>query len=200
MQAMVPEDLRAHMVPTSSLVPYAGNAKRHPEWQVEQIANSIRAFGFSDPIAVWHDVAGHPVIVEGHGRLLAARMLGLEEVPVISLDHLDDEGRRAYTLAHNKLTMNTDFDLRLLDSELDAIEGLDMGEFGFEVEDAYGVDFTLPTGDAPQFRTYTLHVTEEQAKVLDEALSRVQRDRCELGGGNEAGDKLCEVARQWAGL
>ena len=135
MQAMVPEDLMAHMVPTSSLVPYAGNAKRHPEWQVEQIANSIQAFGFSDPIAVWHDVAGHPVIVEGHGRLLAARMLGLEEVPVISLDHLDDEGRRAYTLAHNKLTMNTDFDPQLLDSELDAIEGLDMGEFGFEVEE-----------------------------------------------------------------
>lgn len=135
MQATVPEDLRAHMVPTSSLVPYAGNAKRHPEWQVEQIANSIQAFGFSDPIAVWHDVAGHPVIVEGHGRLLAAKMLGLEEVPVISLDHLDDEGRRAYTLAHNKLTMNTDFDFQLLDSELDAIEGLDMGEFGFDVEE-----------------------------------------------------------------
>lgn len=132
---MVPEDLRAEMVPTSSLVPYAGNAKRHPEWQVAQIANSIRAFGFNDPIAVWHDVAGHPVVVEGHGRLLAARELGMEEVPVISLDHLDDEGRRAYTLAHNKLTMNTDFDALLLDSELDAIEGLDMAEFGFEVED-----------------------------------------------------------------
>lgn len=132
---MVPEDLRAEMVPTSSLVPYAGNAKRHPEWQVAQIANSIRAFGFNDPIAVWHDVAGHPVIVEGHGRLLAARELGMEEVPVISLDHLDDEGRRAYTLAHNKLTMNTDFDALLLDSELDAIEGLDMAEFGFEVDD-----------------------------------------------------------------
>lgn len=132
---MVPEDLRAEMVPTSSLVPYAGNAKRHPEWQVEQIANSIRAFGFNDPIAVWHDVAGHPVIVEGHGRLLAAKALGMEEVPVISLDHLDDEGRRAYTLAHNKLTMNTDFDALLLDSELDAIEGLDMAEFGFEVEE-----------------------------------------------------------------
>lgn len=135
MQVMVPEDLREHMVPTSSLVPYVGNAKRHPDWQVEQIARSIEAFGFSDPIAVWHDIAGHPIIVEGHGRLLAAKLLGLEEVPVITLDHLDDEGRRAYTLAHNKLTMNTEFDLQLLDSELDAIEGLDMGEFGFEAEE-----------------------------------------------------------------
>ena len=134
-KVVIPEDLRADMVPTSSLVPYAGNAKRHPEWQVGQIANSIRAFGFNDPIAVWHDVAGHPVIVEGHGRLLAAKELGMEEVPVIVLDHLDDEARRAYTLAHNKLTMNTDLDFQMLDAELDAIEGFDMGEFGFEVGD-----------------------------------------------------------------
>lgn len=140
MQVMVPEDLREHMVPTSSLVPYVGNAKRHPEWQVEQIANSIRAFGFSDPIAVWHDIAGHPVIVEGHGRLLAAKLLGLEEVPVITLDHLDDEGRRAYTLAHNQTSLTTGFDLQMLDSELDAIEGLDMTEFGFaEMPDVSGL-------------------------------------------------------------
>lgn len=132
---MVPEDLQAEMMPTSALVPYAGNAKRHPDWQVEQIANSIQAFGFNDPIAIWHDVAGHPVVVEGHGRLLAAKRLGMGEVPVIRLDHLDEEGRRAYTLAHNKLTMNTDYDALLLDSELDAIEGFDMGEFGFEVEE-----------------------------------------------------------------
>ena len=153
---MVPEDLRAEMVPTSSLVPYAGNAKRHPEWQVGQIANSIRAFGFNDPIAVWHDVAGHPVIVEGHGRLLAARELGMEEVPVISLDHLDDEGRRAYTLAHNKLTMNTDFDALLLDSELDAIEGLDMAEFGFpEMADVSGLFVDAPETKDTQVKTVT---------------------------------------------
>ena len=134
MSVMVPEDLRADMMRVAELVPYAGNAKRHPEWQVGQIANSIQAFGFNDPVAVWQDVAGHWVIVEGHGRLLAAKRLGMDEVPVIRLDHLDDEARRAYTLAHNKLTMNTDFDAQLLDSELDAIEGFDMGEFGFEVE------------------------------------------------------------------
>lgn len=140
MQVIVPEDLREHMAPTSSLVPYVGNAKRHPDWQVEQIANSIRAFGFSDPIAVWHDIAGHPVIVEGHGRLLAAKLLGLEEVPVITLDHLDDEGRRAYTLAHNQTSLTTGFDPQLLDSELDAIEGLDMTEFGFpEMADISGL-------------------------------------------------------------
>lgn len=131
---MVPKDLQRQMMRVSELVPYVGNAKKHPEWQVEQIRNSIEAFGFNDPIAIWQDVAGHWMIVEGHGRLLAAKQLGMDEVPVIRLDQLDDEGRRAYTLAHNKLTMNTDFDVQILDAELDAIEGLDMTEFGFETE------------------------------------------------------------------
>lgn len=129
---MVPKDLQRQMMRVSELVPYVGNAKKHPEWQVEQIRNSIEAFGFNDPIAIWQDVAGHWMIVEGHGRLLAAKQLGMDEVPVIRLDQLDDEGRRAYTLAHNKLTMNTDFDVQILDAELDAIEGLDMSEFGFQ--------------------------------------------------------------------
>ena len=129
---MVPKDLQRQMMRVSELVPYVGNAKKHPEWQVEQIRNSIEAFGFNDPIAIWQDIAGHWMIVEGHGRLLAAKQLGMDEVPVIRLDQLDDEGRRAYTLAHNKLTMNTDFDVQILDAELDAIEGLDMSEFGFQ--------------------------------------------------------------------
>lgn len=128
---MVPEDLKKNTMRVSELVPYVGNAKKHPEWQVEQIVNSIQAFGFNDPIAIWQDIAGHWVIVEGHGRLLAAKELGMDEVPVIRVTHLDDEGRRAYTLAHNKLTMNTEFDPQILHAELDAIEGLDMEEFGF---------------------------------------------------------------------
>lgn len=126
-------NLKIENVPTSALVPYHGNAKRHPDWQVEQIANSIEAFGFNDPIAFAHDVAGNPIIIEGHGRLMAAKLLGLEEVPAISLDHLDDEARRAYTLAHNQLTLNTGFDLEALERELANIEGFDMSELGFEV-------------------------------------------------------------------
>lgn len=129
---IIPEDLKSSLMRVSELTPYIGNAKKHPDWQVEQIANSIQAFGFNDPIAVTRDIAGHNVIVEGHGRLLAAKLLGMDEVPVIRLDHLDDEARRAYTITHNKLTMNTDFDSAILMSELDAIEGFDMTEFGFE--------------------------------------------------------------------
>lgn len=128
---MQPE-LSVTMMPTSELVPYAGNAKEHPDWQIGQIAASIEQFGFNDPVGIWHNPDGDPVIVEGHGRVLAAKMLGIENLPTVTLDHLDDEGRRAYTLAHNKLTTNTGYDEGVLASELDAIEGIDMSEFGFD--------------------------------------------------------------------
>ena len=123
------------MVPTDELVPYAGNAKEHPDWQVDQIAASIDQFGFSDPVGVWHDADGNAVIVEGHGRVLAAKRLGIERLPVVTLDHLDDEGRRAYTLAHNRLTTNTGYDQELLDAELAAITDIDMADFGFDAKE-----------------------------------------------------------------
>lgn len=122
------EKLKIEYVPTESLTTYPGNAKLHPAAQVEQIKNSILEFGFNDPIAVWKD----NVIIEGHGRIIAARELGLKEVPIIRLDSLTDEQRRAYMLAHNKLTMNSGFDLDVLASELDGIFDIDMGKYGFE--------------------------------------------------------------------
>lgn len=118
---------------TSDLVPYVGNAKEHPEWQVEQIANSIDQFGFNDPVGVWHDEDGNTIIVEGHGRVLAAKRLGIRQIPVVTLDHLDDEGRRAYTLAHNKLTTNTGYDMEMLAKELEGICDIDMSDLGFDV-------------------------------------------------------------------
>lgn len=112
------------------LVPYAGNAKLHPARQVAMIAESIERYGFNDPVAVWENADGEPEIVEGHGRVLAAKMLGMDEVPTIRLDGLTDEQRRAYALVHNKLTMNTGFDAKLLMDELADLGGL--AEFGFE--------------------------------------------------------------------
>lgn len=110
------------------LKPYAGNAKLHPAEQVEQIKNSIRQFGFNDPIAVW----GDSEVVEGHGRLLAVmEMDDISEVPVIRLDDLSEEQKKAYALVHNKLTMNSGFDFDLLQLELDSLE-LDMEQFGFD--------------------------------------------------------------------
>ena len=123
-------DLKIEYVSTDAIRPYAGNAKLHPEQQILQIKKSIQEFGFNDPIAVWKDE-----IVEGHGRLIAAKELGIETVPIIRLDGLTDEQRRAYTLVHNKLTMNSGFDTELLALEIENIPSLDMEEFGFELPD-----------------------------------------------------------------
>ncbi len=127
--------LEIEMVPVNELEMYEGNAKRHASEHVEQIASSIEEFNFADPIGAWHDESGNAVIVEGHGRLLAARKLGIEELPVIFLDYLSDEQRRAYTLVHNQLTMNTGFDFEVLSDELETITNIDMGEFGFDMPD-----------------------------------------------------------------
>ena len=82
----------------------------------------------NDPIAVWKNNE----IIEGHGRLIACQQLGIKKVPVIRLDKLTDEQRKAYGLVHNKLTMNTDFDLSILNEELAALDDIDMSLFGFE--------------------------------------------------------------------
>lgn len=125
-------ELTVEEVPTESLIPYARNAKIHTNEQIDQICESIGEFGFNDPVAVWDGPDG-PEIIEGHGRVMAAKKLGLDVVPVVRLDHLSDEQRRAYGVVHNKLTMNTGWDFAKLDAELDELAGeLDMGDFGFE--------------------------------------------------------------------
>lgn len=84
----------------NDITPYEKNAKIHTETQIEQIKKSIQEFGMNDPIAVW---GKNNTIVEGHGRLEALKQLGYTEVDCIRLDHLTDEERKAYTLAHNKI-------------------------------------------------------------------------------------------------
>ena len=119
--------LQVEYVPIGTIKPYKRNAKLHPQEQIEQIKNSMQEFGNIDPIGVWHNE-----IVEGHGRYEALKQMGVKEIPIIRLDDLTDEQRKAYALAHNKLTMNSDFDLALLDTELAEIETIDMTLLGFD--------------------------------------------------------------------
>ena len=119
--------LQVEYVPISTIKPYKRNAKLHPQEQIEQIKNSMKEFGNIDPIGVWHDE-----IVEGHGRYEALKQMGVKEIPIIRLDDLTDEQRKAYALVHNKLTMNSDFDVALLDTELAEIETIDMTLLGFD--------------------------------------------------------------------
>lgn len=123
------EELKIEYIPLSDIKPYEHNAKLHPDEQVEQIMQSIRIVGFDDPIAIWKNNE----IIEGHGRYEAAMRLGMETVPVIRLDDLTDEQRRAYALIHNKLTMNSGFDIETLNVELAEIQTIDMGAFDFEI-------------------------------------------------------------------
>jgi DNA modification methylase len=118
---------------TEKLIPYARNPRTHSEAQVAQIAASIAAFGFNNPILV-DTKAG---IIAGHGRLLAARKLQLAEVPVIVLDHLTEAQKRAYILADNQLALNASWDDTLLAAELAALqqEEFDVSLIGFEEEE-----------------------------------------------------------------
>lgn len=113
------------------ITPYSKNARKHEDADVSAIMASIKEFGFKDPIGVW---SKDNIIVEGHGRLTAAKKLGMKTVPCIRLDDLTDEQRRAYALAHNKTAELSDWDMDLLSLELDDIADIDMTEFGFDLD------------------------------------------------------------------
>lgn len=120
-------ELKIEYLGVEELKPYENNARKHESVDVEAIKKSIKEFGFNDPIGVWKN----NIIIEGHGRLLAAKELKMDKVPVIRFDSLTDEQRRAYTLAHNKTAELSSWDFEKLEAELEAID-IDMSDFGFE--------------------------------------------------------------------
>ena len=109
------------MRPVVGLKPYPGNARQHSKKQVRQIADSITRFGFTNPVLISDDGE----IVAGHGRVMAAKELGLDAVPTLKLSHLSAEERRAYVLADNKLALNAGWDSEILAIELQALIDLD---------------------------------------------------------------------------
>src|SRR6056297_1195248 len=129
--------------PVASLIPYARNARTHSDAQVALIAGSIREFGFNNPVLV----DGANGIIAGHGRVLAARKLGLGSVPVIELGHLSDAQKRAYILADNRLAEQAGWDRELLGLELADLGelGIDAGDLGF---DGAALDALLSSGAA----------------------------------------------------
>jgi ParB-like chromosome segregation protein Spo0J len=106
----------------SDLIPDPRNARTHPKRQIEQIKASITEFGFTNPILA--DPDGH--IIAGHGRLQAARAMGLAEVPVIALSGLSETQKRALRIADNKIALNAGWDLEILQSELSELASLDI--------------------------------------------------------------------------
>jgi DNA modification methylase len=131
--------------PIEALIPYARNARTHSEAQVALIAGSIRGFGFTNPVLV----DGENGIIAGHGRVMAARKLGLAQVPVIELAHLSETQRRAYILADNKLAEQAGWDKALLALELGDLQDMavDLASLGFEPGE---LDALLRSGEADE--------------------------------------------------
>lgn len=141
------EDLEVVEVPLASLKAYDGNAKKHDNANIEAIENSIKEFGFRNPIIAWHNEDGVPEIVAGHGRALAAQRLGIEEVPCIFADDLSDAQRRMLTLADNQTTLMTGWDFSQLEVELDSLESIfSIEDFGFDEESIVGIEDILAGG------------------------------------------------------
>ena len=182
---MMDNKLKIEYVDIKSIKMYSNNAKLHPKEQIEQIKKSMQEFGNIDPIGVWHNE-----VVEGHGRLEAAKQLGMETIPIIRLDDLTDEQRKAYALIHNQLTINTGFDIELLSAELEEISSIDMSEFDFNIGEGFNLDdieevngydvnnddreyftaaFTFPTAQKEQILKY---LRKHKQEITDEIIQK----------------------------
>ena len=140
-------ELKIEYMALDKLKPYEKNARKHQKADLSTIKASISEFGMSDPIGVW---GKDNIIVEGHGRYLACKELGIDKVPVIHLDHLTDEQRRAYALAHNKTAEMSEWDFDLLGDELADILDIDMSDFGFDLSEEEEDEEEVIEDEVPQ--------------------------------------------------
>ena len=145
----LPEATRLKIIyrPTGDLTPYAGNARTHSDKQIVQIAASIRKFGFTNPVLI----DDHGEIVAGHGRVSAAKQLGLTDVPTIALGHLTAAERRAYVIADNRLAELAGWDRDILRIEFQALAEMDL-DFDLEITgfETAELDLLLDDGDGPE--------------------------------------------------
>ena len=135
-------------IEVAKLIPYANNSRTHDDAQVAQLAASIKEFGFRNPILV--DGVG---IIAGHGRLMAARKLGLEKVPTIDCSDMTETQKKAYIIADNKLALNSGWDNELLSLEISELDtnGFNLEVLGFNADELSsfinGVNFDAATED-----------------------------------------------------
>ena len=132
-------ELRIEYLSPDELTPYENNTRKHAPDDIESIKKSILDTGFNDPIGIWGE---QNLIVEGHGRQIAAKELHLEKVPCIRLDHLTDEQRREYAIRHNRSAEMSGWDFEKLEEELAQldIDGIDMDDLDFHIADHASLD------------------------------------------------------------
>ena len=162
--------------PIKELKPYKKNAKKHPKTQVEQIASSIKEFGFTQPVLIDKDNN----VVAGHGRVLGAKKAGLKEVPTLCLDDLTEEQIKAYRLADNKLN-ESDWDYNLVDEEIQELleQDIDMSLFGFDT-DLSDEELELEMEREVKFRTKEKHLVIVSCKSEKETI-KAQKEIEQLG-------------------
>jgi len=190
--------------PIDLLIPYAKNARVHDDAQIAQLAGSIKEFGFNNPVLIDKDNG----IIAGHGRVMAARKLGLTEVPTILLDHLNETQRKAYILADNRIAINSTWDNEMLSLELmDIKDDVSLAMLGFNVDelDALLKEISstelpnLPDGDKQPFqqKTFTLH--DEQFNIVDDAITKARTNPIIDTGlnDNSNGNALTLICEQW---
>ena len=183
----------------ADIVPYANNTKKHDETQIKNVAESIKKYGWVQPIVIDND----GTIVIGHCRALAAEKLGMEEVPCVVVSDLTEEEINALRIVDNK-TNESPWDFDLLSAELPEI---DLSDFEFDFEfggedyspDDFGEEFGLADGEKPEIcqMTFTLHT--RQKELIERAIQQVKENISEtFGNTNANGNGLYEVVRQWA--
>jgi len=185
----------------AELIPFARNSRTHSDEQVAQIAASIREFGWTNPILV----DGDNGIIAGHGRLAAARKLGIAEVPVVVLDHLTDAQKRALVIADNKLALNAGWDFELLENEVRGLDddGFDLALLGFDDAELIKMLSEVEPGELPvladgdrepfQQMTFTLH--DEQVEQVKAAMDAAKAmGPFDSPNENSNGNALARVA------
>lgn len=185
------------MIPTGELRPYPWNAKRHEEEQVQRIANSISAFGFKIPVIVDED----NLLIAGHGRLEAAKYLGLREVPAVRVTGLTEQQKRAYRLADNKTGDLAEWDENTLALELAGFFDVNMEDFGFTGDaidpDAFGTDFELPDGEKPGTNTITFTLTAEQLALVEYCAQQAVDFSDMDPDADENGNGIAQIAKEY---
>ena len=189
-----------------TLTPYARNSRTHSDDQVAQIAASIKEWGFTNPVLIEPDGG----IIAGHGRVMAAQRLGLDDVPCVIAEGWSEAQKRAYIIADNKLALNAGWDEEALRIEFDELKTMDFNiqATGFAIDEVQDLDFDygdevgmpdLPSGDKEPYqqKTFTLH--DEQAAIVDDAVTLARVNPLSDTGLNENsnGNALALICQQW---
>ncbi len=190
------KELQIENVALSAIKPYANNAKKHDEKQIANVAESIRQFGWQQPLVL----DKNNVIIIGHCRYLAAKKLNLKTVPCKIASELTDEETKKLRALDNKLN-ESDWDLDLLSLDIGGLDfkGFDV-DWGIISPDEFGTEFSIASGDKSVMETMTFTLHHEQAELIRRAMETVLKNgeaEDTFGNPNKNGNAIYEVVRQW---